>query len=141
MAAAPGEHNPQSGAGSGEQEAFCDELDHDAAARRAQGLTDGEFAAPGNAAGEQHVGDVSAGDQQHQSNDAHKDFERRRESKSKAGKTAGGGSKLDAGVFDVREVVRRGMVAEVFDCRELPEEEIGGSTHLGKRDAGLQSCQ
>ncbi len=62
-----GENHAEGGAGEGEQETLAEQLAHDAGARGAEGGAHGEFLLAGGAAGEQEIGEVGAGDEQHES--------------------------------------------------------------------------
>ena len=54
-----------------EHEALDEQLPHQPAARRAERQPDGDLLLPHEAAGDEQVGDVGAGDQQHQADHAH----------------------------------------------------------------------
>ena len=63
--ASGGEGDAECAADEREHKAFCQKLADDARAACAEGLADGELAGAGGGAGEQQVGDVGAGDEQH----------------------------------------------------------------------------
>ena len=60
------EHQPEDAAGEGEQNAFSEQLADDARAAGSHRGTNGEFALASGGADEQKVGDVGAGDEQHE---------------------------------------------------------------------------
>ena len=66
-------------AGAGEQQALDEELAHELAARGAERQPHGDLALAHEAARDEQVGDVGAGDEQHQADHAHQHDERRRE--------------------------------------------------------------
>ena len=119
------EDEAQDAAGDGEHHALGEELADDAAALRAEGGADGEFALAAGGADEQQVGDVGAGDEQDQADGAEQHEERA------------------AGVTD--DGIAQGLNAEValrICPGEFAQELLPGELHLGiglvQRDAGFQ---
>ena len=64
VVAPKGDEQAERAAGEREQEALDDQLADDAAARGAEREADGDLARAGGAAGEEHVGEIEAGDEQ-----------------------------------------------------------------------------
>ena len=72
----PGEENSDGAAGDRENEAFGNQLAHQQEAAGAHGKADRDLFLPADGAGEQQVGDIGAGDQQQQADDAEQDQQR-----------------------------------------------------------------
>ena len=70
------EHRARRGAGHGQQHALRHQLPHDASARRADGQPHRDLALARGGAGEHQVGQVGAGDEQHQRGHAEQDPQR-----------------------------------------------------------------
>ena len=71
------ENRPEHAAGERQHDALGQQLAHDAAAARADGGAHGNLAPPAGRAHEQQVGDVRAGDQQHEADGADEHQQRR----------------------------------------------------------------
>ncbi len=70
------EHEAEDAAGDGKHHAFGEQLADDAGAAGTHGGADGEFALAAGGAHEQEIGDVGAGDEQHEADRAEKDQQR-----------------------------------------------------------------
>ena len=81
-----------------EHQAFGEQLADEACTLRAQGLPYGELARPRSGARQQQVGDVGAGDQQHQADDGHQDLQWFGELAAQVGEAGGHGSQRDVGL-------------------------------------------
>ena len=136
---APGEGDSEERAEDGQEGGLGEELEDDAGAGRSEGHADGHFTGAGDAPGEEHVGDVGAGDEQDQGDDGHQDLEREGEIQAQRGKAAGGGGEADMGALQVGEVFGGWACAEEVVAEHLLKQDVGFQAGLLGGDAGLEA--
>ena len=113
-----------------EADRLNEKLKDDPSARCAEGHANSDLASAGNAAREKHVGDVRAGDEEHQRDNCHEDLEWQRKRGAQRGNPAASRREFDAGVGDVLDVFLRRLRAEVI-AHDLFEKEVGFRAGLG----------
>src|SRR5580698_4897753 len=137
-----GEGDAECASGEREGEAFCQELTDDAQAACAERLADGKFAGARGGAGQQQVGDVGAGDEKHESDYGHEDFQRLRELSANGRKAVGHGRERDMDFLQLLAIfLRFGSVG--IAAQELVKDLLIGEIDVGRglihADAGLHS--
>ena len=101
-------------------------LEDDAGAAGPEGHADGDLAGAGHPAGEEHVGDVGAGDEQDERNDSHEDFEREGVGVTEMGDAVGHGGECNGSKLDVVELLLGGVGSGEVVAEDLLEEEVDG---------------
>ena len=121
--------------GEGEHEALGEELADDAAASAAEREADGNLLAPGGATGEEHIGEVETGDEQHEA--GHAEQERAEEIQvAPFGRGAGAGAEARQGARGERLVLLLDRVGFLEVGGERAQGGLGG----GGRHAGLEAA-
>src|SRR5438128_919896 len=106
------DENSEEAAGSGEEQAFGEQLPDDATSGGAHGGAEGEFLGALRGEGEQEICNVGAGDEKNQGDDHHQDGEGFLISSAQTGDTFIGWRDFDTGATDVLTAFGSVVVAE-----------------------------
>ena len=119
---------PAEAAGDGQHRGLGDQQPRQPRTARAERAPERQLALAGGAAGDQQVGDVGAGDQQHAGGDRHQDAQRRGELAAHLGLAVAGVDDLNPRLEELRLGLRRGALE-------------AGLLHLGLEDGAEERLQ